>query len=151
MRIPSVFKLFSTRRLTFPSAINRVNRLLLRTRVQTVASQVEANSQFSRALWYTKSRARAQKNLPRAPKSFQEPAKSTLRDLPSLNAEICTTSQGIRIRPSNYIVFYSTSKNESCWRRGGNADFAITWGDVSGHLLFFVGSRSDPENLIFHF
>ena len=60
-------------------------------------------------------------------------------------------SQGIRIRPSNYNVFYSSSTNESYWRRGENADFASTWGDVSGRLLFFDGSRSDFENLIFHF
>ena len=45
---------------------------------------------------------------------------------------------GIRIRPSNYTVIYTTCKIESCWRRGENAVFPITWGDVSRHLLFSI-------------
>ena len=57
--------------------------------------------------------------------------------------------EGIRIRPSNYTVIYSTCKSESCWRRGENADFGTTWGDVSSHLQFFIVFGSVLGDLIF--
>ena len=115
-----------------------------RTRTRTNTREKERQRERERAQERPKSIQEHPKSSQELPRTYQNHQNSTPQDLPFASAEICTMSQGIRIRPSNHTVFYSTSKNESCWRRGENADFAITWGDVSGHLLFFDGSRSDP-------